>query len=119
MNGYRIKKQNNKWQFILYPHNNCRRGKQEIGHSKDYNDYNECKNALTEFRNFLNENTLELFNSDFMQLCKIGNKYSVQYVKNDEVIFSTRPDGNKQNRDNGINSIYRLREEYTRNDLDD
>lgn len=71
------------------------------------------KKALKEFRNFVKDNNLNSFNDYFMQLYKIDNKYSVQYIKNDNVIFSTRPYGSKQNRNTGINSIYDNIIEYT------
>lgn len=111
MYGYKIKKDNdNQWYFLLYPGNIPN---QDIGKSKKYTQREDCEKALTEFRNFVNENQLDSFNDNFMQLYKIDNRYSVQYIKNNDVIFSTRPYGSKQNRDTGINSIYDNIEEYT------
>lgn len=111
MYGYKIKKDNdNHWYFLLYPGN---KPYQEIGKSKKYTQKEECEKALNEFRDFVNDNNLNSFNDDFMQLYKIDNKYSVQYIKNDNVIFSTRPYRSKQNRNTGINSIYVNITEYT------
>ncbi len=118
MNGYRIKKRDNKWRFILYPNNNSQIPQQPIGESKDYTSFDECINALTEFRKFVIDNNLHSFVTPQMNQLKKEYRLIVQYIKNDEVIFSTRSYGNKQNRDTGIKSIYKFIEEYTTNNLD-
>ena len=110
MYGYKIKQDNGKYYFKLYPGN---KPNQYIGESRRYNKNEDCEKALKEFRNFVKDNNLNSFNDYFMQLYKIDNKYSVQYIKNDNVIFSTRPYGSKQNRNTGINSIYDNIIEYT------
>ena len=110
MYGYKIKQDNGKYYFKLYPAN---KPNQYIGESRRYNKKEDCEKALKEFRNFVKDNNLNSFNDYFMQLYKIDNKYSVQYIKNDNVIFSTRPYGSKQNRNTGINSIYDNIIEYT------
>ena len=86
MYGYKIKQDNGKYYFKLYPGN---KPNQYIGESRRYNKKEDCEKALKEFRNFVKDNNLNSFNDYFMQLYKIDNKYSVQYIKNDNVIFSS------------------------------
>jgi len=55
MYGYKIKQDNGKYYFKLYPGN---KPNQYIGESRRYNKKEDCEKALKEFRNFVKDNMI-------------------------------------------------------------
>ena len=111
MYGYKIKQDNGKYYFKLYPGN---KPNQYIGESRRYNKKEDCEKALKEFRNFVKDNNLNSFIEGKMKLSKkLDKRNSIQYIIRDDIVFETRPYGSKENRDTGISSIFNHIDEYT------
>lgn len=119
--GYKIKKHDGKYYFALYP---CNNHNQQMGQSKEYQTLEECKMSITNFRNFvfnnsLNKETNGKVQIDFKNENPI-NRYYFNYLTGDEIIFfRTIGYGVRKSCVNGIKSIYDNIDEYTTNNIDE
>ena len=120
--GYKIKKNNGRYHFELYPGNSRTF---PIGKSKEYENLRECLTAISDFRSFVSDNglykeTRGKVQIDFDNTHPI-NRYYFKYIIDNEVVFFRHEHawyGNRKNCINGIKSIYHHIDEYTTNALD-
>ena len=118
--GYKIKENNGRYHFELYPGNSHTF---PIGQSKEYENLTECLTAISDFRSFVSDNGLDEETSGKVQIdfdnTHPVNSYYFKYIINDEVVFFRHGGyGNRRNCINGIKSIYHHIDEYTTHDLD-
>lgn len=116
MNGFKIKKENGKYYFALYPSNNHH---QRMGQSKTYRTRDECKTAMLEFLEYVGKHTLNKETNGKVKIIREKengiNRYWFKYMRDGELIFyRTIKYGQRESCKKGINSIYENRNKYTK-----
>ena len=105
MPGYEIKRNNKKFNFVLFPSNS---NTQELGKSIEYDSEKECMKAIEHFRSLVKINRIDSLNSEYVVF---EEKCEMKIInKNKEIVFTTRnhySKGNKRICNTTINSIYR------------
>ena len=105
MPGYKIKRNNKKFYFVLFPTNS---NTQELGKSIEYDSESECVDAIEQFRRIVKINKIDSINSDYVVYDKCSNIKIMN--ENKRIIFITRNtylNRTKRASSNTINSIYR------------
>lgn len=115
MPGYKINNSNNKWYFELMPNNSNR---QAIGKSIDYNSYEECRNAVYDFKSIVKINRINSIDSSNVRVNNKGhievfnNKGKVIYMSTNTYKSTVLSQVNK-----GIGAIYRHYDVEIREDI--
>ena len=117
MRGYKIEENKHRWKFCLIPSNN---NTQPIGFSTEYDSYEDCVYALSEFREWIRINRINSVNSPYISIVKNETKIYFLYIKEGMIIFESRHyeiSSGKTYCDRSIKSIYQNLDEYTQNQI--
>lgn len=103
MPGYEIKRNENKFYFVLYPNNS---NTQELGQSVEYNSEKECKKAIDKFKSIILLNQIRSLDSKYVKISEGGHMRIVD-ENNDEMFITRNTSKPKVNGNKTIDSIYR------------
>ena len=117
MRGYKIEENTHRWKFSLIPSNN---NTQPIGFSTEYNSYEDCVAALSEFREWIRMNHIDSVNSPYINVVKNEKIIYFLYIKDSVLVFESRHydiSSGKTYCDKCIKSIFQNLDEYTQNQI--